>query len=155
VELRTHAKLTAGALGGVLAITSAAAGFIAHLSSPGSLVSTTGLSLLFVLVAGAIVLARPTLVEALVVADALVALSVIIEMFSRLGVLYLPSLLLFVFATMRSEDLPERAERPARAPMQPMIASQWDRMRAQREASAPEVIGEVPAASAETLRRAG
>jgi hypothetical protein len=155
VELRSDGKLRAGSLGGVLAVTAAFAGFVSQLATGGAVGGTTGLTLVFVLAAGVIALLRPNLIEALVVADVLVALSVLIEMLGRLGLLYLPSLMLLVFATMRAEELPEREARQVAAAIPPMIASQWDRIRMRREASAPESIGEVPAASAESLRRAG
>jgi hypothetical protein len=147
-------RLSVGSVGGAVAIAASVAGVVSQLMTGGPLSNVTGLTLLLVFVAGGIALVRPNLVEALAVADALVAIALVMEMFGRLGALYLPALLLLVVATMRAEHLPERETpaMPLRAPRplpRPMLASEWDRMRGARAKAFSET------ASAETLRRAG
>src|SRR5439155_16774733 len=99
--------LCAGSIGGVLAVAAGVAGTTSQAARGGSASAITWVTLAFVTVAGMVALARPRVVEALVVADALVAISLLIEVFGRLGRLYLPGLLFLVFVTRRGG---ERAE---------------------------------------------
>jgi hypothetical protein len=147
-------RLSVGSIGGAVAIAASVAGVVSQLMTGGPLSNVTGLTLLLVFVAGGIALARPNLVEALAVADVLVAIALLMEMFGRLGALYLPALLLLVVATMRADHLPDRKTptmplRATRPLSGPMLASQWDRMHQARADAFRET------ASAESLRRAG
>jgi len=138
----------------MLAIGAGLVGFTWHAARGGPLSIYSGLTLAFVTAAGAIALVRPRVVEALVVADALVAISVLIEVFGRLGVLYLPSLLILVLATMRAEERSKVEEETAGSILQPMLAWQWEKLIA-NPPPAPVAIRDVPTGSAEALRRAG
>ena len=145
--------LCAGSIGGVLAVAAGVAGTVSQAARGGSASAITWVTLAFVTVGGMVALARPRVVEALVVADALVAISLLIEVFGRLGLLYLPGLLFLVFATMRGEERTE-VEEAAPATVQPILAWQWEKLIA-NPPPAPVAIRDVPTGSAEALRRAG
>src|SRR5436309_2458351 len=105
---RSPKPLCAATLGGVLAIAASVAGFVSQVVNAGPLSNPSGLSLLLVLGAGAATLARPRDVRVVTAAAVLVAISMIAELFGKLGPLYLPALVLLVLGIERSEDVPRR-----------------------------------------------
>jgi hypothetical protein len=147
-------KLSAGTIGGLSAVAAGVVGIVVPAARGSTFSGVTALTLVFVLAGGAIALARPKLIEALTVADALVAIAVLIEVFGRLGLLYLPSLLFLVLATMRAEERKDAEKELAPQTIRPMLAWQWEKLIA-NPPPAPVAIREVPTTSAEALRRAG
>jgi cytochrome c oxidase subunit IV len=145
--------LCAGSLGGLLAVGAGVVGFVWEAARGGPLSTLSALTLALVTAAGAVALARPRVIEALVVADALLAISVLIEVFGRLGLLYLPSLVVLVVATMRAEERARVEQETEGSLLQPMLA--WQEKLIANPPPAPVAIRDVPTGSAETLRRAG
>ena|SRR5438105_14150263 len=154
MEERTNAGFPAGAVGGVLAVAASFVGFGSIALSGGSLAGTGGVAIVLVFAAGVVALFGPRLVETLVVADALLALALLMEMFDGIAGAYLAPLVLLVFATMRSGQLPERDSLSAgRADSRPVpravLAGEWDR---DHPTSGAALRG---ATSGEMVRRAG
>ena len=162
---RFRPRLELGTYGGVVAIAGPVAGLCSQLAVGGPL-ALPGLTVAMVLAAGIIALTRPRQVQALAVADALVGLALLIEMFSVLGVVYLAVLLLLVAATLRADEQPRpRAEPAARetplarlvAPqVKPMLATDWEQwVERRRQAVLSRPRREPAATTGETYRRAG
>jgi hypothetical protein len=126
-----RSRLNVATLGGIVAIAAAASGFVSQLQNSGPLSNTTGLTLLMVGAAGLVAVLWPRQVETLAFADVLVGLALIVEMFGRLGMLYMPAMVLLLIGTTRARDELEPAE-PVSQPVvtqRAMLASEFDRLR--------------------------
>jgi hypothetical protein len=148
---RATIPITWGAVGGVLALVASMTGAMTEAMGRSPVSDTGGLTVMLVFVAGIVALARPRQVQVLVVSDTLVALALTIEMFGRLGMLYVPVLMVLVLGTMRAREpqvAGKAATEPAPQPVRPMLAADWDLGQRTREAL-PDVV------TGETLRRAG
>jgi hypothetical protein len=162
--------MCAASVGGAFAIAGSLVGLVSQIVHGRPVSNLAGLTLFFVFGAGVVALSRPRDVRALTVATVLVAVSIVTELLGRLGLLYLPALVLFVVGIGRTEGEPEeRAAEPAATvgrpvarprprpvaaragEARPTLAAKWDR-RIRQARQAPPV--EQPA-SAEALRRAG
>ncbi|MFN2545171.1 MAG: hypothetical protein ABR600_11485 [Actinomycetota bacterium] len=142
MKARTAPLLSLGTLAGVVAIAAAVAGGATEATGSAPASSLGALTLLIVFAAGAVAVVRPRQVEALASADVLVSIAIVLELFSRLGMLYVPVLLLLGFATLRTRAAEERrADREAAAPI---FAGQWGQRRS--TTTKPE---------SDSLRRAG
>ena len=120
--------LSWGALGGAVAIGAAVAGAATEATGSEPTSDLGGLTLLIVFAAGVVALTRPWRIEALAAADALVALALTLEMFSRLGMLFVPVLVLLGFATLRARGLEARDVPEA---VKPILIGDWDGRRAE------------------------
>jgi hypothetical protein len=153
METSRKSRIPIGAVGGALALAASLAGATTEAMGNTPASDLGGFTLILVFFAGLIAVVRPRRVEALAVADVLLAISLTIEMFSRLGALYVPVLLVLLLGTMRAHATEELEEEvvaePVARPARPMLAAEYERQRRVR-AELLRGLG-----SAESLRRAG
>jgi hypothetical protein len=112
-------RVPAGAIGGVVTLASTFAVVVSFFIHPA--IDPTALNFLALgmgVAAGAIALARPRDIEALLVADVLVGLALAPAMYSRGGLLYLPALFFLALGTARARSR-EESEAGAVRPVAP------------------------------------